>query len=150
MGVWRHTGHTPAAVHGVRLLHSGGVAESYWFVAIEGHDLQRKWRIVIYLGAPYCERDYLMAVAYLFNTIPVGLGQVEATSSGSRLVPNHADLCDGREALSSGRHAVLSRVKYSPVVPSWCCRGKPDLLNPALCAVPTHPIQQTTKPSQYL
>lgn len=35
--------HTPVIVIGFRLLCPGGVAESNWFVAIEGHDLQKKW-----------------------------------------------------------------------------------------------------------
>lgn len=34
--------HTPAIVTGFRLLCPGGVAESNWLVAIEGHDLQKK------------------------------------------------------------------------------------------------------------
>lgn len=62
--------------------------------------------------------------SYLFNTVPVGLGQVEAAGGCSGLVAHHAEFSHGGEALSSSRHTILPWVEQPPVVPCWCYNSK--------------------------
>lgn len=61
-----------------------------------------------------------MGQSYLFNAVPVGLGQVEAAGSRTRLIAHHTEFGQRGEALSSSRHAVLPGVKQTPIIPRWC------------------------------